>query len=436
LKAKNNMLKNVEKVDWINVHGAYGTAQKFPQWLNDLASSDERIRQDARANLNEYCFHQQSIYEATPYVVPFLIELLEIEAVADKDALLNMLAAFYGAARMDETWYHQPWGNEDDFVQRVKKSRLASENTRLGIRAGVPIYIRFLNDNDSEVRKQAALLLGMLRPDAIQLAPLLCQRILIEEVAEVKATAIESLRKLILERRAETGMDVLPFTTLLEALLHAPEHNVVRLEAARTLAQLLAPNIPAAVLEILADALIHPMAYSFWPPDTVVAKGILEDVSDCLYLLGADRYLTILANALPLVTDPEDAHELAVRLLDLLFIGHVSKIGYSGNPRRSGDYISFGTLPDGYLTELEDNSAAIFRHGEDETQEETRRWRGQRLYPKATSAVHIQDLSVQQREFLHIIVNTDILWMIHSNLLEMYGLPASRSQVRQLLANA
>jgi hypothetical protein len=44
------------------------------------------------------------------------------------------------------------------------------------------------------------------------------------------------------------------------------------------------------------------------------------------------------------------------------------------------------------------------------------------------------DLAADERRWL--VLDTDLVWMMHSNLLEVYGLPVSRDETRALLDEA
>jgi hypothetical protein len=75
------MLENLDTIDWRNLQHAYGPATDVPDLIRALASHDEEVRQSAMYELYGTIWHQDTIYEATAYAVPFLIELLESDSV-------------------------------------------------------------------------------------------------------------------------------------------------------------------------------------------------------------------------------------------------------------------------------------------------------------------------------------------------------------------
>ena len=87
------LLNGLDKIDWPNIRHSHGRATEFPTWIRQLLSDESEVRENAQENLFEYSNHQGSIYEVTPYLVPFLIELVAAEDTPDKAELLYHLAS-------------------------------------------------------------------------------------------------------------------------------------------------------------------------------------------------------------------------------------------------------------------------------------------------------------------------------------------------------
>ena len=85
------MLENIDKVDWANLKHAYGSAVNIPENIRNLASLDDEIRDRALNKLYGNIFHQGSRYEAAPYAIPFLYELIDSESIRDKHKLIYYL---------------------------------------------------------------------------------------------------------------------------------------------------------------------------------------------------------------------------------------------------------------------------------------------------------------------------------------------------------
>ncbi len=85
------MLEDLSTIEWVRLHHAYGPADDVPDQLRVLASTDSDARKEALEELESNIWHQNTIYEATPYALPFLIELVKNQ-VPDSHSLLALIA--------------------------------------------------------------------------------------------------------------------------------------------------------------------------------------------------------------------------------------------------------------------------------------------------------------------------------------------------------
>ena len=86
------MLENLDSIRWDELEHAYGEASDVPQMIRYLASPDAEVREGALWSLYGNIWHQGTVYEATAYAIPFLLELLEQSVVEDKHAILIYLS--------------------------------------------------------------------------------------------------------------------------------------------------------------------------------------------------------------------------------------------------------------------------------------------------------------------------------------------------------
>ena len=91
---KNKVLGKVNNINWKKLRHAYGTAEDVPDQLLDLLSSDINIVEDARWDLYNNIFHQGARYEATPFAIPFLYELIQSEETLERESIILMLVHF------------------------------------------------------------------------------------------------------------------------------------------------------------------------------------------------------------------------------------------------------------------------------------------------------------------------------------------------------
>src|SRR5437660_1302427 len=99
------MLETLSAVPWSELQHAYGTASDVPELIRALASPEQKVHEDALVYLYSRVLHQGSVYSSTPYVVPFLCELLAVPEVQNKVGLLNYLRATAESATAHASYY-------------------------------------------------------------------------------------------------------------------------------------------------------------------------------------------------------------------------------------------------------------------------------------------------------------------------------------------
>lgn len=88
------MLEGLDAIAWEKLEEsggaltAYGSVTEIPNFLRQLLSSDHEERSYALGILYEYLLHQGSRFEATPCVIPFIIELCSDPLVTNRVSLL------------------------------------------------------------------------------------------------------------------------------------------------------------------------------------------------------------------------------------------------------------------------------------------------------------------------------------------------------------
>jgi hypothetical protein len=87
------MLEGLDQINWNDLEHAYGSAEDVPEQICALASDDKQTREQAYTQLWSNIIHQGTVYSATAYAVPFLIELVESPHVKDKPQLLVLVTA-------------------------------------------------------------------------------------------------------------------------------------------------------------------------------------------------------------------------------------------------------------------------------------------------------------------------------------------------------
>jgi hypothetical protein len=78
------MLEGLDAIQWDVLNHACGSAEDIPQLIRALCDEDDDIRDKTLYALYTNIWNQGTVYQATAYAVPFLIELLSAPEVTRK----------------------------------------------------------------------------------------------------------------------------------------------------------------------------------------------------------------------------------------------------------------------------------------------------------------------------------------------------------------
>ena len=280
------MLEGIDRIDWHELKHAYGPADDVPGQIRALASDKERVREKALHELWGNIIHQGTVYEATSYAVPFLIELLDTPGIEAKPDLLCLVAALaFGTSYHD---VHQPLFEDMGVLREEMKQpgwqlRMQEElgwveAARLAVIAGVPTYLKLLDDADPAIRLSAAYTLAVAPDRAAEIVPVLRRRLDNETDDRVRTSVILSLGCL-------GGSDLM---TIYSEWLDEAGSPAVRVAAALSMARVAGERMPQAAIEVLIDALVEPGSvddiYSQLPWSD--GESVVADVSHALSRLG------------------------------------------------------------------------------------------------------------------------------------------------------
>jgi hypothetical protein len=170
-------VQKLEEINWQAVKTCYGFAVDMPKWITELTSPDERVRRNAFEEIAIQVYHQGSIYEASAYVVPFLIDLLPSVGEWEKRHLLALLTLLVtGVPAIDEGYlWLKPILEQNGrcFEQEVQEAQRHAAATRAAVLEGLPVFLSLLQDASDDVRSDAAILIKVtpgVPPDVLPLA--------------------------------------------------------------------------------------------------------------------------------------------------------------------------------------------------------------------------------------------------------------------------
>lgn len=192
------MLETLDTIPWSTLHHAYGEASDVPGLIRDRASPKKAIREAASWAFYANVYHQGTVYSATAFVVPFLLELLEDEQVKDKTDLLNLLDAIaHGSSYIDVHVRNEEERSTADFQQKLAEERGWVQDAKDAVGRGYPTYLRLLVGKKPRIRAYAAWVLANCQPYAEQVIPALQEFLMREEKQLVRASIILSLGHLM-----------------------------------------------------------------------------------------------------------------------------------------------------------------------------------------------------------------------------------------------
>lgn len=151
------MFETLDSIPWPEVQHAYGRATDAPQWIRALDSGDEDLRSDALMHFLFSCAtHQYTLYPATPYVIPFVIEALQSSSLAQRDDGFGQQMAFYMIQFLRscaQSGQRAIYGKPHPKAPTVEQA----------IASGAVIYEDYLHDPDPRIRADSEWLLRFSR---------------------------------------------------------------------------------------------------------------------------------------------------------------------------------------------------------------------------------------------------------------------------------
>lgn len=201
-----DIFAGIDDLPWADVEHCWGPAVDTPQYLRDLRSPSDTVRDEAWYELEHSIYHLGARYPATQLAVPFLVRLALARDTPDRDRVLHLLmtlAIGYDTdhfpagfdvdaqrkgladlrAHTPESWERRMDGwvaaaTTEQRRQRRERNRShitlagsirAAESEVLAyeaVLAGVPVLRRLLDDADPSVRAATAYLLAWF-PEAV-----------------------------------------------------------------------------------------------------------------------------------------------------------------------------------------------------------------------------------------------------------------------------
>lgn len=248
------MLEGLDDIAWDTLTHAYGPADDVPDQLRALAYGDKEERDGALWSLYGNIYHQGTVYHATAYAVPFIVEILTSSETVEKHEILLLLAHLASGHSYLDAHQHFAWEQEkaeadpDGFQAQMQEELGWVRAAREAVYHYRAHYIELLEAESPRTRATAAYILGCFAEYHETLLPILYARLPHEEIPSVESALLLSLGYLSPAEHPTT-------IEVIEAYL-APDYPLLtRWAAAMTLARLMTATAPEAVLSLLVKVL-------------------------------------------------------------------------------------------------------------------------------------------------------------------------------------
>lgn len=293
------MLDGLDEINWRDLSHAYGPADDVPELLRALAEGNCSA-EDAVGEFWGNIWHQGTVYEASAYAVPFLLELVQEEKIADREWLLMLLDSLASGSSYLDVHEAMPEQADREFQagreQEINWVRAAHE----AVAKGIPMYLRLLQNERFQIRTVAACLLSHFPESAGETLTVLRSSLGSETQNDAQASLMLCLGRLG-DRDADTGRAT-------EAALSAGKDDPRRRAAALALLwrdkSEAAPAAVQVVEDVLADegGFIPDYAFSVWDIDADPGGTFFE----ALLLRGPEKAVDSLLSILGRLEDPAD----------------------------------------------------------------------------------------------------------------------------------
>jgi hypothetical protein len=172
------MLERLDEVPWDTLEHAYGSAEDVPGLLRLLLSPHPKVRAQTQYTLYGNIFHQGTRCPATPYVIPFLIEMCAEPSVPERFWLLSywgsLITGYFSVQERpmwgdgERLYYGGEVQPDEDDPYSLALHQIYQESLK-----GYSLLRTLIDDSDHSVRTGAAWMMACLPTMAAESVPLL-----------------------------------------------------------------------------------------------------------------------------------------------------------------------------------------------------------------------------------------------------------------------
>lgn len=218
-------LDQLDEIAWNELGHAYGTAEDVPELLRKLEKEPSGLEHEESALWHLYgnIWHQGTVYEATSYVVPFLLTLAADPNVPKRAGIVGLLGAIAnGNSYLD---VHEEFMDDIGMVVDAEehKEQKAKElewvaNAKSAVAEGLDLFLELSREEDPDVSFCATEVLSRL--GEFGEAP---KNRILEMLNDVSVPEQEACLLMMLSRMGKAKIDGLVYSSRLDN-----EHRIVR----------------------------------------------------------------------------------------------------------------------------------------------------------------------------------------------------------------
>jgi len=174
------MLDRLDEIPWETLHHAYGSAGDVPELLRALAGTDAQ-QEEALYELFGNIWHQGTVYEASSYAVPFLIELAAEPSLTRRYEILGLVGAlangnsYLAVHGRPGTKTGEFLRQDSNFENRLEREQQDVRRTRLAVFENSDVVCRLFEDASPMVRAGAAYVVSRFPEHVLRFGPFLRQ---------------------------------------------------------------------------------------------------------------------------------------------------------------------------------------------------------------------------------------------------------------------
>lgn len=402
------LLEELDSVDWRDLSHAHGTAEDVPRHIRALLSQDKSKWEEARVFFWESVWHQGTVYSVTAHTIPFLARLLSIENVMHREEILILLHALANGHSYTEVHYHldPQWMDEHfaeqgtDYESQLRLERGYVERSRKAVLEHYELYVPLLGHKDPKLVGHAIYLLSDLSELPIDHFHLFKNIFQQHTSDEVKNSALHGIRNLNLDPGSKK--------TFFEGVFDSVDNYRLKSTAAIGAFEAAERHYRSDIFEYLLDFyqfLRNETEYGWLSRDLVYpdpwGPGIsTSQIARACIAVGSLQNLFEVRRLSSVMEEPVEVFSLMKDAMFELFASEIHEEVTYTSAWRDGTYV-----------------VDFFSK------------RNRERLPLESKATVFPEI---HRDVIELLLSLDKFWEVESNLLRFFGLPHSRSELKQL----